>query len=510
MNQTAPQVNPAVSSFASGAPGSFISTQALNAQPGQTAFGSNPATTIGGGTSGVDTTIPATAVGNTTPFTAPAPQSDSGAQNSLGSAVAPLIQNNEDSRNAATSDEAALESIMNPGADELNQENAAGIPGLQSQVDALNTQAVTTGKHYDDLINKLYEGGASGVIDKAGVQTQVDALTRQKNSDLANIAIQQSSATGDLTRMQDIITKKVTADTDAQQSKINALKDYISNIDADPEEKAQMTAQANSQQATLDENKTTYENVVKNAANNNAPSSVLASISKAAQDPNATAATITAAAGQYGSDPTVKSTLALQASETAKNNADTAVEAGSLSPQQATAVNAVNSQLDSNPTTKAFQVTASEYANIQNIPENTTDPVQDLSLMTSMAHLLSPGSNSLRGVLQLFKPDDLQSGAWNTLNGIVKEFDAKGELSPASVNSLKTLAGTMYDTQASVYKDTRQSFVNTLQSRGVKDADSLVTNYAGIGNSQTTAKEGDSKVYEGATYKVVNGVWKKQ
>lgn len=270
------------------------------------------------------TTVPATSVGSTQPFQVP-PSTPSTAQASLGAAVNPQpVDSEENDRNSANDALMSLTGSFNEGQDEINQDNQNGIPGLQSNVDNLNAQALSTKKNYDDQITSIQSGSTGATV--GGAQAQVDALTRQRDSDLANIAIQQSVATGDLTRMQDIVTKQVAADTDAVQSKIDALKTYISNIDADPEEKAQMTAQANAQQANLESVKTAQATVLANAAQNGAPSYVLSAISKAAQNPNSTAADIYSAAGKYASDPKTTMDVAVAASTVAKNYADIANE----------------------------------------------------------------------------------------------------------------------------------------------------------------------------------------
>lgn len=174
--------------------------------------------------------------------------------------------------------------------------------------------------------------------------------------------------------------------------------------------------------------------------------------------------------------------------------ADAAAASGALTTQQATVINNANTQLQSNPDVKAFQQTATAYANIQNIPTNTTDPVQDFALTTSIAHLIAPGSTSLRGALNALKPEDLQSGAWNTLNKIEKEFAKKGDISPENVASLKTLATQMYQTQQEQYSNTRNAVVQTAVNRGIANADDLITNYAGSSTTQGQPSVADRAV----------------
>lgn len=248
------------------------------------------------------TTVPAPSVGSTQPFQVPSAQpTTASSQNALGALVAPkpaVATNTSDYETNRTNAVNALLGLETnaptKSGEESSLNSSMGVNDALKSKQDLDTQAAVTAKHYDDLITQAQtqSGGTVG-----GADETVRALTRQKNSDLANIAIQQAAATNDYTRLSSIVTMKVNADTEEQQNKINAMKDYISALDTDPKIKAQLTAQANAQQAQLDMRKTAYMDVLKTASQNGAGPDVLNKINQAATASNASAASIYAAAG---------------------------------------------------------------------------------------------------------------------------------------------------------------------------------------------------------------------
>jgi len=301
-----PTLNPGQATFSpQGGTGGYVNSQGVYTN------GGTPAQTADSSAQGtapikVNTTIDGGSLGGVQPFTTPTPNPSSTAQNSLGAAVAPAIPSDDPNRTNALNSLLGLESGQNKGQDQIDQESAAGVPDKLKVVNALDASSMSTAKHYDDLIQNVRDS-AKGVIDQSGIQDKIDVLTRQKNSDLANIAIQKSVANNDYTAAVNIATKKVAADTEGQQNKINALKDYIQNIDSSPAEKAKMTAAANAQQAQLDARKTAADYALRTASQNGADAKTLAKIGATAADPNATIASIYSAGGDYMQTKTPKS-----------------------------------------------------------------------------------------------------------------------------------------------------------------------------------------------------------
>lgn len=184
---------------------------------------------------------------------------------------------------------------------------------------------------------------------------------------------------------------------------------------------------------------------------------------------------------------------------TAKTTAD--IANGTLTPQNASAVNSAQTRLADNVQVKAFSELASANSIVQSIPDGTTDPTQQSVLIAETAHALSPGSTSLRGALSAISPGTLQSGVYNTLNDISKIFDAKGTLSPDAVNQLKTIVQSLYSTQAPIYKQIRDAAVTSLTNRGITGADGYIDNYlTSSGSTSSSAASSPAKGTDGAQY----------
>jgi hypothetical protein len=132
------------------------------------------------------------------------------------------------------------------------ENNAEGIAAKTKAVNDLTNEYNTRSQYYNDAIAKLSTANPLGQSNTA-ITEQSDQLTRQKNQELADIAVQQSAANGDLT----------TANTIAQQAiaaKFQPLKDEITNLtnyynltanDMTDSEKQQAQAAIDAKQATL-------------------------------------------------------------------------------------------------------------------------------------------------------------------------------------------------------------------------------------------------------------------
>lgn len=224
--------------------GNRIATPNANVTPAQTADASASGwkpiqvnTTIDGGKLGVQ------------PFAPPPADPSTSSQNSLGAAVAPAIPSDSPDRTTALNALLGFENEPGKEANTVIQEGSLNVQAKLDKANALNAQAMSTGKHYDDQINALREQSGGTTL---GNSDAINSLTRQKNSELADIAIQSKIANDDYQGAMDIVTKKVAADAEVRQNKIDSLKDYIAALDASPAEKAKMTEAANKQQSDLD------------------------------------------------------------------------------------------------------------------------------------------------------------------------------------------------------------------------------------------------------------------
>lgn len=152
----------------------------------------------------------------------------------------------------------ALNTKLGTKTDETNKINAEqGIDAKSQQVADLTAQYSSRSKYYDDLIQKAQTQNPNGKSADA-IQQDVDELTRQKQSELADIAIQQSAASGNLKVASDIATRKIDAEFEPVQAQLDNLKAYYSLASNDLTDSEQLAAQAEitKKQSILDEAKT--------------------------------------------------------------------------------------------------------------------------------------------------------------------------------------------------------------------------------------------------------------
>lgn len=173
------------------------------------------------------------------------------------------------------------------------------VAGKQQALNDINNKITTTSRSYDQQA-KTINANAQGKFGPAVVQDLAD-LDRKKNEDLANLNIIKSVSLNDVNTANDIIDKKVAAKFEPIENNIKNLEQVyqLTANDLTDSEKMQAQAKIDAAKQKVKDNSDAYSNVVKNAAQNGAPQSVLSAIDKAASNPNATQASIYAAAGRY-------------------------------------------------------------------------------------------------------------------------------------------------------------------------------------------------------------------
>ena len=224
---------------------------------------------------------------------------------SIGGAANTSANGSNDSAGGTTRDDLVnLLSSYEGGSGEMSKqmglENQLGVNSLRAAMDQANQYAAIRSDYYDTQIENI-RANVTGMGQQA-VDQRVNILSQQKSTELAHIAISQAVATDDYTRVEELVVKLATAQTQDQQNKIDAIKDRINAIDTDPKTKAEATAKANELQATLEEKKTAIADINKNLAQNNAPQSVKDAVSEAAQDPTKTATDLYSIAGTFAVD----------------------------------------------------------------------------------------------------------------------------------------------------------------------------------------------------------------
>ncbi len=383
-----------------------------------------------------------------------------------------------------------------------NLQTQNDIAGKQKAVNDL-TASINTIKAQTDAAKLSLNGNQTGVP-LAIIGGQQAELDREAAIKTLPLTAQLNAAQGNLTTATDNINTlmKLTADDNAatykyQTDQINQAMQFA-NADQTQalQDKQDEIAAAAKKDADFQQSKQTYAQ----AAIAQGDFKTASAIATSTDD-----ASLSAAAANIKQNPLDVQLKQAQIAEAnasaAKTRQDMALTAGQLTPQQNTIVNDANSQLASNKQVQGFQETASEYQNIASIPNGTTDPTQQTMLLTSIAHMISPNSSSLRGALNAVDPTSLQSGIYNKLVGFEKTFAATGTLSPDAVTSIKKLASQMYNSQLTNYNSVRNATVTTLKNRGVTSADDYVTNYAASvanASNMNTTKSGKAFDYNAA------------
>lgn len=171
----------------------------------------------------------------------------------------------------------------------------------QNAVNDINKRILATESSYNNMLTAAQNnvGGAYGSM--AGVNDAISDITRKRNQDIANLSIIKSAAVGDLETATNIIAQKVDAHFAPVEANIKNLESLyqLSQNDMSEKEKlqAQLAIDAKKERASVLKN--ISADIYKNLADNGAPQSVFQAVDSAMNDPKATPATLYAAAGKY-------------------------------------------------------------------------------------------------------------------------------------------------------------------------------------------------------------------
>lgn len=223
------------------------------------------------------TTINTANTANTTPVTAPAPNTapTAAAEAALQASLAAFSANLKTATattdtTGGTGDDTGGGTLQDTLKQLLGlQTKLAGKSGETANINNSvgldqKTQAAQTAQnnynareqYYNDAIEKMQTSNPQGLSQDA-VNENVQNLTRQKNSELADLAIIKSAADGDATTAQAIATQKVNAEFQPIQDQIDNLKTIYSlqENDMTDSEKQQATAAIAAKQSQADEQK---------------------------------------------------------------------------------------------------------------------------------------------------------------------------------------------------------------------------------------------------------------
>lgn len=176
----------------------------------------------------------------------------------------------------------------------VNAEEAGGINQSARDIDELNNNIDSTSRSFDKQIAAVQNSNPNGMLD-SGVQIEVNRLTQQKASTLADMAIVLNAKTRNYTTAKNIIDTKVDAETEDLKNKLTGLQFFYqqnaSSLDKDQQIVLQdkITSAAN-ELTDARTARAAVGSVQLEAAKNGAPLSVVKAIGAATDESSAIAA----------------------------------------------------------------------------------------------------------------------------------------------------------------------------------------------------------------------------
>ncbi len=178
------------------------------------------------------------------------------------------------------------------------QEKKLKAKSISNELDSLD-------KGFRDEVTRI-KTNPQGKLE-AGVQSEINQAQDRYENRRANISLAFKVANDDFQGVQETVNAKVNALKDQNAQALQAFQLYSNFVNNDMSESEKQKAQEQFQikQAKAKTLEDAYAGVLKMATQNKAPASILNAIDTAMQKPNATAASVYAAAGQYATDPSV-------------------------------------------------------------------------------------------------------------------------------------------------------------------------------------------------------------
>lgn len=240
---------------------------------------------------------------------------------------------------ATTKSDATFELPQNPAKDQLGSlfkdlqtsinDAPAAEAAIQQEQDiyakkqkatAVSNQLDQMDKEYRDQVNELKKN--PGGINESALNSKIADITDRYENNRANVALTYKVLAGDYNDAQQIVNDKVASldKRNSQNIQLYQLAVDAVNNDLTESEKLQVQANLTKQQNEAKALSDTYTTAITNAVKNGASASVLSAIDDASRAPNATAASILAAAGRYAVDPVEQANLANIYSQIAARN----------------------------------------------------------------------------------------------------------------------------------------------------------------------------------------------
>lgn len=146
--------------------------------------------------------------------------------------------------------------LAGQGADEQAENEKQGIAAKTQAVTDLANEYSSRARYYEDAVRRAQTSNLQGK-DATAIQEEVDQLTRQKNQELGDIAIQQSAASGNLSTATTLAKQVIDSKYAPIQAEIDNMTKYyqLTANDLTDSEKLQAQAKIQEAQSRADEQK---------------------------------------------------------------------------------------------------------------------------------------------------------------------------------------------------------------------------------------------------------------
>lgn len=355
-----------------------------------------------------------------------------------------------------------IKKLTGQSADIAQIKTDAGLEEKKQRALTLSNEIDQFDKDFRDKVKRIREtpGGTT-----AGVEATVAKEQAQYEDTRANKYLSYRIANQDYQGADEIVTEKVNALKDQNAQLLQAYQLQASYVYNDLTESEKLSVQNNYQtirdthQAVL----SAYTDVLKEAASNGAPASILAAIDAAAKNPNASPASIYKSAGTYLS--------------AGGQGADAPLYAG-LNSATSTAIRAQVGAFKTEPIVTNFSQIQSGYNFAKNLSDTTNNPADDQALIYSLAKTLDPGSVVREGE---YATAQKYSQSWIKAygKGVEQALAGTGFLSETARKNIKETIKTKYNSALSDYRNLSNSYVQGINSlTGRSDGESFIRNYA--------------------------------
>lgn len=331
-----------------------------------------------------------------------------------------------------------------------------GVFDKQAQAQNIKNEYDAKDRYYEKKKREI-EKNAQGML-SGGLQAQLDNLDRERNQELADIAIRYNAANGDYKVAFDIAQAKIDAKYEPLKDEIDTLKSQFMMRQDDLTASEKLAAQEaiNRREAEYNFQKDKEMLDYKTRLEQSDPL-YQAQLKKAQNDAN----------GIVGGEQLYSG----------------------LTSSTATAVRGKVSKFSSEPLVQSFATVQEGNNYAQTIDDNSKNPAEHQALIYALAKALDPGSVVREGE---YATAQKYAQSWVSAygKGVTQALAGTGFLSSSAISNIKSVINQKYEASKKSYESLEKSYtqnINDLTGRG--DGDKFLSDYATPVVDAKSAKE---------------------